>query len=289
MQESIQFIIDSPFMQRAMISGALIGFANGFFSGFVNLRRQSLSVSALSHTMLPGIALAILITGTLSQTNAFIGALFAALMVGLGAVAVGRSSRIPQSTALAIFYTSAFAAGVAALPYLPVQTELQHWLFGNILTVSDQDLTIVFIISAITLITSNLFMRPLLLTLFEPNVAAAQGAPVKAMQYLLFSMLILMLVASLQSVGCVLSVGLLVGPAAIVILFTNNTQALFWCGGLIGALSSVLGIFLSQLIGISSGPAIVIILGLLFFIAFLISPRYGLLARNKQSPHSHTS
>jgi len=271
-------------MQRAFITGALIGFVNGFFSGFVNLRKQSLSISALSHTMLPGIALAIMITGTLSQTNAFLGALFAAMMIGLGAVAVGRGSRIPQSTALAILYTSAFAAGVASLPFLPVQTEIQHWLFGNILTVSDQDLNIVFIISAVTLIASNLFMRPLLLTLFEPNVAAAQGVPVRIMQYLLFSMLILMLVASLQSVGCVLSVGLLVGPAAIIILFTNNTHILFWGGGIVGAISSILGILLSQLIGISSGPSIVMILGILFLSSFILSPRYGLLAKRKQTP-----
>ena len=76
-------LLNSPFYQRTLAAAAFIGFTNGFFSGFVVLRRNALSVSALSHTMLPGIAVGILITGYLSQWNAFIGALFAALLVAL--------------------------------------------------------------------------------------------------------------------------------------------------------------------------------------------------------------
>ena len=88
------------FFQRALLAGLLIGFTNGFFSGFVVLRRTALSVSALSHTMLPGIALGILITGALTQANAFIGALSAALIVGLGSVVVSRTSRVDQGLSL---------------------------------------------------------------------------------------------------------------------------------------------------------------------------------------------
>jgi manganese/iron transport system permease protein/iron/zinc/copper transport system permease protein len=109
-----------PFFQRALLAGLLIGFTNGFFSGFVVLRRTALSVSALSHTMLPGIALGILVTGALTQANAFIGALAAALFVGLGSVVVSRSSRVAQSTALAILYTSAFALGAPPISGSPL-------------------------------------------------------------------------------------------------------------------------------------------------------------------------
>jgi manganese transport system permease protein len=107
-------LLSNPFYQRALAAAAFIGFANGFFSGFVVLRRSALSVSALSHTMLPGIALAILATGALTQWNAFAGALFAALLVGLGSVAVSRGHRVEQGTALAVLYTAAFAVGVAS-------------------------------------------------------------------------------------------------------------------------------------------------------------------------------
>ena len=83
-------LLTNPFFQRALVAALIIGFANGFFSGFVVLRRNALSVSALSHTMLPGITLGIVVAGSLTQVSAFLGALFAALIVGLGSVAVSR-------------------------------------------------------------------------------------------------------------------------------------------------------------------------------------------------------
>ena len=275
----LQNIAEHPFLQNAIIGAALIGFANGFFSGFVNLRRNALSVSALSHTMLPGIAVAILITQELTQANAFIGALFACLAVGLGSTVVSRNSRIHQDTALSIIYTSAFAVGIALLPHLPVATSLHDWLFGNIIHISEADLQLVFIVSSVTLVLSDLFMRPMLLTLFEPNVAAAQGVPTRFMQYLCFTLLIFMLVASLQAVGTILSVGLLVAPAAIMLLYTDRTSAIFWGGGIIGCLTSIAGIFVAQLIDVQAGPAIIILLGIIFLFSFLLSPRHGVLKK----------
>lgn len=271
------------FFQRALLAGLLIGFTNGFFSGFVVLRRTALSVSALSHTMLPGIALGILITGALTQANAFIGALSAALIVGLGSVVVSRTSRVDQGTALGILYTTAFALGVASLKYLGNYGDLQHWLFGDIRLVSSSDLWLALGIGSVILLGSCIFFRPLLLTLFESNVAAAQGVPVRAMNYLLFLMLILALVTSLQAVGCVLSVGLLVAPGATISLLTNRTPVLFWGGGILGALGSVLALLCAYWIDIPAGPAIVIVLGGAFLLAFLISPKYGLLSRIRRS------
>jgi manganese/iron transport system permease protein/iron/zinc/copper transport system permease protein len=167
---------------------------------------------------------------------------------------------------------------VAILPKLDTRSELEHWLFGDILAVGNTDLWIAFSIGSVILLATNLLMRPLLLTLFEPNVAAAQGVPVRAMQYLVFGMLVLALVSSLQAVGCVLSVGLLVTPAATVSLLTDKTSALFWGGGLIGGVGSVAAVMMSGPLGLPPGPAIVILLGLLFILAYLFSPKYGLLS-----------
>ena len=272
-------LLGNPFYQRALATAALIGFANGFFSGIVVLRRTALSVSALSHTMLPGIALAIFLTGALSRWNAFIGALLAALLVGLGSVTVARGNRVGQGTALAVLYTAAFAAGIALLPLLDTRQELEHWLFGDILAVGNADIWTAFGIGAFTIIVTNLLMRPILLTLFEPNVAAAQGVPVRFIQYLVHALLVLALVSSLQAVGCVLSVGLLVTPAATVSLLTDRTSALFWGGGLIGSVASVAAVVISGKFGIAPGPAIVMLLGLLFVAAYIFSPKYGLIPR----------
>ena len=275
-------LLSNPFYQRALATAAFIGFANGFFSGFVVLRRNALSVSALSHTMLPGIALGIFLTGALSQWNAFFGAMSAALLVGLGSVAVARGNRVDQGTALAVLYTAAFAAGIALLPKLDTRQELEHWLFGDIIAVGNTDIWIAFGIGSLTLLTTTLLMRPILLTLFEPHVAAAQGVPVRFVQYLIFALLVLSLVSSLQAVGCVLSVGLLVTPAATVSLLTDRTSALFWGGGLIGGLGSVVAVLLSGKFGIAPGPAIVMVLGLLFVAAYLFSPKYGLLTQGRR-------
>jgi len=278
-------LLSNPFYQRALATAGFIGFANGFFSGFVVLRRNALSVSALSHTMLPGIALGILLTGALSQWNAFFGAMGAALLVGLGSVAVARGNRVEQGTALAVLYTAAFALGIALLPLLDTRTELEHWLFGDIIAVGNADIWIAFGIGAFTLLITNLLMRPILLTLFEPNVAAAQGVPVRMIQYLIFGLMVLALVSSLQAVGCVLSVGLLVTPAATVSLLTDRTSALFWGGGLIGGLGSIIAVLLAGNLGIAPGPAIVIVLGGLFVAAYLFSPKYGLLSpKNRMRP-----
>lgn len=271
--------LGTQFFQRALLAAAVIGFTNGFFSGFVLLRRSALSMGALSHTMLPGIATVVLFTGALTQWGAFAGAMVAALVVGLGSVAVARGSRIPQGTALAIFFTSAFAAGVVIQRKIGTAAELEHWLFGNILAVGNADLWTFLVIAAATLTLSTLFMRPLLITLFEPHVAAAQGIRVRSMHYLLSGMLILALVASFQALGSVLSIGLLVAPAAIVSLFTNKTPWIFWGGGIIGALGSVLGVIISALTGTATGPTIVMVQGGAFIAACLLSPRYGIRRR----------
>lgn len=271
-------LLANPFYQRALAAALLIGFANGFFSGFVVLRRNALSVSALSHTMLPGIAFGILVTGALTQASAFVGALFAALMVGLGSVAVARGNRVAQGTALAVIYTTAFAAGVAILPRLDTRQELEHWLFGDIMAVGNADLWIAFATGSFTLIVANLLMRPMLLTLFEPNVAAAQGVPVRVMHYLQFTLLVLALVSSLQAVGCVLSVGMLIAPAATVSLLTDKTSALFWGGGAIGGGGAVAGVLLAAYLGLAPGPVIVMLLGVFFLAAWLFSPKYGALS-----------
>lgn len=276
-------LLHNPFFQRALTAALLIGFASGFFSGFVVLRKHALSVSALSHTMLPGITLGIVVAGSLTQVSAFFGALFAALMVGLGSVAVSRGNRVSQGTALAVIYTSAFAAGVAILPRLDTRQELEHWLFGDILAVGNADLWTTFAIGSLTLITANLLMRPILLTLFEPNVAAAQGVPVRAMQYIVAALLVLSLVASLQAVGCVLSVGLLVAPAATVSLLTDRTPLLFWGSGLIGALGAIGGVLLGAATNLSPGPTIVMVLGAMFLLAWLFSPKYGVLATARRA------
>ncbi|MEM6912289.1 MAG: metal ABC transporter permease [Verrucomicrobiota bacterium] len=273
--------------QKTLLACLLIGFTNGFTSAFIVLRKSALKVGSLSHTLLPGIALAILVTGGLTWTNAFLGALFAALLVGLGSLAVERSSRLDQETALAVFYTAAFSGGIVMLNSMQVPQALEHWLFGNISLVADADLWIAYGISVVALLALTLLQRPITIMLFEPNVAASLGVPVRWLSFLLFALVIIVLISSLQAVGCILALGLLVAPAAIVYFFTDHTQALFWLGGLVGAAGASSSVFLAYWIGWPHGPTIVLVLGGWFVLAYLLSPKYGLWKRFLAPRHRH--
>lgn len=264
-----------PPNQRALLAALLIGGTNGYASAFVVLRKSALKIGSLSHALLPGIAVAILIAG-LGTGVTFLGALFAALLIGLGSLAVSRGSRLDQDSALAILYTAAFSGGIILLRRLGVTQEMDAWLFGNIMGLRDLDLWINWGISFVALGLLTALHRPLLMTLFDPDVAATLGVPVRALNYLLFAVLIVVLVSSLQAVGCMLAIGLMVTPAAIIYLLTDSTNALFWGGALLGALGSAAAVLIGWWLNVEQGPAIVLLLGLLFVVAFVFSPRYGL-------------
>jgi ABC-type Mn2+/Zn2+ transport system permease subunit len=265
-----------PPNQRALLAALLIGGTNGYASAFVVLRKSALKIGSLSHALLPGIAVAILVAG-LGVGVTFLGALIAALIIGLGSLAVSRGSRLDQDSALAILYTAAFSGGIILLRRLGVTQEMDAWLFGNIMGLRDMDLWINWGISLVALGLLTALHRPLLMTLFDPDVAATLGVPVRALNYLLFAVLIVVLVSSLQAVGCMLALGLMVTPAAIIYLLTDSTNALFWGGALLGALGSAAAVLIGWWLNIEQGPAIVLLLGVLFIIAFIFSPRYGLL------------
>ena len=224
--------------------------------------------------------MAVLIAG-LSQWSALFGAIFAALIVGLGSIFLSRTSRLDQDTAMGVLYTTAFAAGLLILKNLDVRQKLDEWLFGSIIGMADSDLWIAFGISAIAVLTLTTLQRPLLIYLFEPNIAASLGVPVRLLNYATFAVTILVLVSSLQAVGCILSVGLMVAPAATIYLLTNNARTLFWGGGILGAVGSVIAFFLSYPLGWSVSATIIVVLGSFFFLAYIFSPKYGLFSRRR--------
>lgn len=277
---TITDFLAEPIAKRALLACLMIGFANGFVSAFVVLRKSALKIGTISHSLLPGLAVAVLLAG-LSQWSALVGAIFAALIVGLGSIFLSRTSRLDQDTAMGVLYTTAFAGGLLILKNLDLRQKLDEWLFGSIIGMADSDLWIAFGISAIAVITLTTLQRPLLIYLFEPNIAASLGVPVRLLNYATFAVTILVLVSSLQAVGCILSVGLMVAPAATIYLLTNNARTLFWGGGILGALGSVIAFFLSYPLGWSVSATIIVVLGCFFLLAYIFSPKYGLFSRRR--------
>ncbi len=182
---------------------------------------------------------------------------------------------------MGILYTTGFAGGLIILQRLNLRQKLDEWLFGSIVGMADTDLWIAFGISLVAVLTLVILQRPLLIYMFEPNVAASLGVPVRLLNYATFGVVILVLVSSLQAVGCILSVGLLITPAATVYLLTNEARWLFIGGGILGAAGSVLAFLLQYPLGWSVSGAIVLVQGVFFLTAYVFSPRYGLFAKRE--------
>jgi ABC-type Mn2+/Zn2+ transport system permease subunit len=271
------------FMLRALLGGMLIGFVNGFVGTFVVLRRMALMADSLSHSLLPGLAIGVLLFG-LSTAGLFIGGLSAALMVALGAQLISRSSRLKEDTALAILYTVAFSLGLVLLSFVKVRVSLMHYLFGNILGLSNTDLWVSYTVALVGIPLLAALQRPFLILLFEPAVARSQGL----LNALLSVVLVVTMISSLQAVGVILMLGLLISPAATVYLLCDSFPAMLWGGGAIGLFGTVAGLILSYHVNnLPSGAAIVLVLGGIFFLAYLFSPRYGALRLLRRKRHFH--
>jgi manganese transport system permease protein len=274
------------FMRRVFVGGALIGFTNGFLGAFVVLRRLALMADSLSHSLLPGLALGVILFG-LAPASLFFGALVAALIVALGAQLLARSSRLKEDTALGLLYTVAFSLGVVLISFVKMRVSLVHYLFGNILGLSNADIWIVYGVSLVVVPVLVALQRPLLLTLFDPTVAMSQGVRVNWLNFLLMAALVLTMVSSLQAIGVIMLLGLLIAPAATVYLLCDSYPAMLWGGGAIGMFGSCAGLLLSYTFDLPSGACIVLVLGIIFFLAYLFSPRYGLLRRLRPARHFH--
>jgi manganese transport system permease protein len=283
----LQELWSQEFMRRALIGSALIGFVNGFLGSFIILRRMSLMADALSHSMLPGLALGMLLFG-LSPWGLFLGGLSAAALVAVGAMLLARGSRLKEDTTLAILYTFAFSVGVVILTLWPSKVDLKHYLFGNVLGMDNADLWTAYGVALVVVPGIVLFLRPLLLTIFDSAVARSQGVRVGLCQLGLMVASVLTMVSSARALGVILMLGLLVTPAATMYLLTDNFNRMMWGGGIIGAAGSIVGLLLSyHFESVPSGAMIVLVLVAFFLLVWLLSPRYGLLARFRRSRHFH--
>lgn len=283
---SWQEIINSPFFWRALTIAMIIGFANGCLSCHVVLRKSSLVVGAYAHGTLPGIATAVLLGGV-TMINVFVGAAASALLIGLGSVWLVRHSRVDHHSALALMWTAGAAIGLFIIDRTGATQELEGWMFGYILTISDQDLWTSFIVSSLTLIIVVVLQRPLLLMHFEPDVAASVGVPVKFLHYLLVTLFVLALVSSLQAVGAILATATLVVPALTMIQLVDSPRKVFWGGGLVGAVVAAVAIVLSHLISVRPGALMVVLLAVVFALAMVFGNRYGLVHRLRHGARSH--
>ncbi len=262
-------LLELPLLRRAFVAAVMIGFTNGFVSAFVVLHRSPLKLGALSHSVFPGIAAVVLLAG-LSTVGVYLGALAAAALVGLGAVFFAKRSRVGEDTVLAVLMTGAFAAGVMMLQRYEGAGGLEDWLMGNIVGMSDGDLWMSYGVGLLSVGTLAILRRPILINLFEPDVAATLGVRTVWLNYGLFALLILVLVTTLQAVGAILALGFIVTPAAAVRQVIGSARGLFFWSGVTGAVGAGLGFLGANIFDQPVGAFMVLVLSFIFLAAVLV-------------------
>ncbi|KZK37789.1 Manganese ABC transporter inner membrane permease protein SitD [Lactococcus cremoris] len=223
---------------------------------------------AISHAVLPGVALSYLL-----GINFFIGAIFFGLLSSVIITFIKNNSTIKGDTAIGITFSSFLALGVILIGVANSSTDLFHILFGNILAVQDLDKWLTLGVSALVLALILLFFKELLITSFDPTMAKAIGMNVSFYHYLLMILLTLVSVTAMQSVGTILIVALLITPAATAYLYTNSLKRMMILSSTLGAISSVLGLFIGYSFNIAAGSSIVLTSAVLFVGGFLTSPK----------------
>ncbi|PCS20472.1 manganese transport system membrane protein [Lactococcus cremoris subsp. tructae] len=255
-------------MQNALITAVVIGIVSGAVGCFIILRGMSLMGDAISHAVLPGVAISYIL-----GINFFIGAIAFGLLSSLIITYIKNNSLIKGDTAIGITFSSFLALGIILIGVANSSTDLFHILFGNILAVQDIDKWFTIGVSIFVLIVIVLFFKQLLITSFDPLMAKAIGMKVNFYHYLLMVLLTLVSVTAMQSVGTILIVAMLITPAATAYLYTNSLKKMLILSSSIGAISSVLGLFIGYTFNIAAGSSIVITSAIIFAVSFLISPK----------------
>ena len=263
------------FMQRAFAAALAVGLLCSTMGTYVVLRRLSFIGDGIAHASFAGIVIAYL-----RGANYYIGAAIVALVTALGIGFVHRRGRISLDTTIGVLFTAMFALGVFLMSQQrSYAVDLQSFLFGDILSVSQSDLYLILGLAVAVAAATIVLFRGLLYTSFDPVVARASGIDAGKIEYALLAMLALTIVVALQSVGIVLVAALLVTPAAAAYQLTSRFSPMMALAALLGATSTVGGLYLSYYVRASSGATIVLLATALFFAAIAVKYAKRAIAR----------
>ncbi|WP_438483465.1 metal ABC transporter permease [Oleiharenicola lentus] len=277
MIDTLLLPLQYEYMLKAILVSGLIGGVCAFLSCFITLKGWSLMGDALSHSVVPGVAVAYSL-GWPFAAGAFGTGLLAA--VGMGFVKT--KTRLREDAVIGVVFTAFFALGLFLISIFPSSVDLRTIIFGNILGISDPDILQVAIISGITLAVLGLKWRDLLLFCFDPNQARAMGLNVTLLNFTLLTLLSATAVAALQTVGACLVVAMLVTPGATAYLLTDRFGKMIVIASSMGVVTSLVGAYISYFFDGSTGGCIVTLQSLLFVFALVFAPKHGLRAAKKR-------
>lgn len=282
--EFIHDIMNYAFLQKALLTAIMVGVLCGVIGCFIVLRGMALMGDAISHAILPGVALSFMF-----GINYFYGAALMGIVTALGIGFVTQNSRIKSDSSIGIVFSAFFALGIILITKAQTAIDLTQILFGNVLSVRSSDMWLTLIIGTIVLLVVFALYKEFLVTTFDPTMSQAYGLPTRMMHYLLMVLLTLVTVASLQTVGVILVVAMLITPASTAYLLTNRLSTMIILSAFFGAFSAVAGLYLSFKYNLTSGAVIVLVTTILFILAFIFSPQQGLLWRSIRMWKNKTS
>ena len=275
--------LEFEFMRQAIAIGFSLGILSAVVGSYLILQQMGMMSGVISHAVLPGIAIAFFL-----EINLAIGAFIAGLMSALVVMGIQRRSRIKVDAAMALTLTSFLALGVILISSLETnQIQLDEILFGDILGVTSSDVWRTVIITSIILLLTKLFYKELEFYTFDPLGAKACGLPVNLLYLGLICAITLTIVASMQTVGVLLVMSLLVGPAITAYLLVKELHQIMILGSILGAVSSIIGMYGSYYFDLPSGAAIVMVIFVFFLLAFLFSPSQGILTEPELKTKFH--
>jgi manganese/zinc/iron transport system permease protein len=290
-------LFDYTLRTVAMGAGTL-GAVAGALGCFAVLRRQSLLGDAISHAALPGIVLAFMLTGAKSPLVLIIGAAIAGWLGTLLVMLIVRHSRLPEDSALGIILSVFFGAGLVLLTYVQQQPDasqagLDRFLFGQAATMLERDVVVIAALGSLSLLAVAVFWKEFKLLSFDPEYGATQGIPMRTIDVLLTTFLVIAIVIGLQTVGVVLMSALVVAPAVAARQWTNSLAVMVVLAGVFGAIAGISGAAISATaVHVPTGPTIVLAATLLVLVSMTVAPERGLawaaVARRRQRQQIRT-
>jgi manganese/iron transport system permease protein len=252
------------FMRRALMAIVLTGIASGVLGSYVVLRGLAFIGDALTHAVFPGIVVAVALGRSI-----LLGALVVGLITALGIATVSRGRRVSEDTAIGILFAAMFALGVVLVSTLAAyQRDVADLLFGQILAVSQSDLYRAAGTTAVAVVTTVLLNKELSLIGFDRDMALAMGYPVFLLDLVLLGLITLAIVVSLQAIGNILVLAMLVTPAATARLVTQRLATMQLLSAALGVAAGVIGLYISFWWNVASGGAVVLTTTAIFFVVF---------------------
>lgn len=267
------------FFVRALAAAILVGLVCAVIGTYMVLRGLAFMGDALSHAAFPGVVAAYLL-----KAPFYLGAAIAAVGTALAIGWITRRGRLRGDTTIGVLFAAMFAFGIFLFSTIQNYVgDLFGFLFGEVLGISASDLLALAVLSAGVLAVVAVLWKELLFSTFDPLAAAASGLPVAALEYLFLGLIALTIVISLQAVGIILVVAVLVTPAATAQLLADRFSRLMATAVVIGVVAPIVGLYLSFWTNTASGALIVLVETAVFLVALALGPRTGLLRRRRVS------